>query len=183
MTSYGHLSNLSQDRIETGKGEGMCHLSGRGHPRTCEKLWAGAPRWTMCLRASLAGVGPPQAQGASPGWEGAGCPSALLCCAGAWGSTLHLHLTQSLHRGLLSCVSDISCANPKPTAAQNTGPERTAPSLPVSKGTSHASDAEPWALGQFGTDPLLWAWLHLADQELQQRLASRRPITMQPATW
>lgn len=42
LTFHGHLSNVSQDRTEAAKSEGICHLSGSGHPRTCEELWARA---------------------------------------------------------------------------------------------------------------------------------------------
>ena len=110
MTFYGHLSNLSQDRIETAKGEGMCHLSGRGHPRTCEKLWARAPRWTAWLRASLVGVGLPQAQGASPGWERVRLPLIpVLLCGGVGEHTLHPFDTVTSSGPAQLCERHILC--------------------------------------------------------------------------
>lgn len=56
-TSYGHLFNLTQDRPEAAKGGRCGHLTGRGHPRTCEMLWAGAPRRARGLGPSLVGWG------------------------------------------------------------------------------------------------------------------------------
>ena len=80
---YGHVSNLSRERAEAAKGKGVCHLSRSGHPRTCEKLWARAMRWTMGLRASLVWEGAARLSGSQP-WLGH-TPAAPQPCFAVWG--------------------------------------------------------------------------------------------------
>lgn len=107
--------------------------------------------------------------------------SPVLPCE-IWGSTLFTPTGHSHFIGAGSAVrATYPVQTPKPTAARNMGPGRTVPGLSGSEGTSHALTPNR-ALGQLGTDPLLWASLHLADQELQRRLTSGTPTSMLPSS-
>lgn len=82
----------------------MCHLSGSGHPRTREKLWARATRWTKGLRPAWWGWGLHRLGGSQP-WPGqTPLPLGPVWLCGGMGQ--HALYPQ----GLLSCVRSTSCA-------------------------------------------------------------------------
>lgn len=109
-------------------------------------------------------------------------PSACIAVWGYGGAHALPPFDKVTSSGQLSCVSDKSWANPKADSCTKYRAPENGPGPPRQRRRFPCSDAEPQALGQFGTDPLLWASLHLADQELQRRLESKTPISMQPGS-